>query len=372
MKWNWQYADWPEFTWDQGMLAKREAEFLEQAGLLIGASKHFDEQDRIGLTISLMSTEALDSSGIEGETLDRDSVQSSIQKALGLKALKQHNNPAEAGIAEMMVDLFRSTETPLTHECLYSWHSMLMNGRRDIEQIGAYRINVEPMQIISGASYSPKIHYEAPPSARVQEEMEAFISWFNGSSPNGDAPIASLARAAITHLWFESIHPFEDGNGRIGRALAEKSLSQGRKKAVITSLAGVLLKHRKHYYHELQQASQTLDMNTWLGWFADRVLEAQIRSQKYIEFLLSKTLMFDRLKNKLNPRQEKALLRMFAEGIDGFKGGLSAKNYMTITGAPSATTTRDLGDLVSKGALIKKGERKSTRYFLSMLPPKES
>ena len=372
MEWNWQHTDWPKFTWDQELLTKREFEFLEQAGLLIGASKHFSEQDRIDLTISLMSTEALDSSGIEGETLDRDSVQSSIQKALGLKVPKQRSTPAEAGIAEMMVDLFRSTEIPLTHKHLYSWHSMLMNGRRDIQQIGAYRIDDEPMQIISGASYNPKVHYEAPPSACVQDEMEAFISWFNESAPDGSNPINSLARAAITHLWFESIHPFEDGNGRIGRALAEKVLAQGRKQAVITSLAGVLLKHRKSYYHELQQASQTLDINTWLNWFADRVLEAQARSQQYIEFLLSKIRMFDRLKSQLNSRQEKALLRVFAEGIDGFKGGLSAKNYMTITGAPSATTTRDLGNLVSKGALIIKGERKSTRYFLNISPPEES
>jgi len=369
MKWNWQHTHWPKFTWDRELITKREAEFLEQAGFLIGASKYFGEQDRIGLTVSLMSTEALDSSGIEGEALDRDSVQSSIQKALGLKIPKQRGAPAEMGIAEMMVDLFHSTETPLTHKHLYSWHSMLMNGRRDIQQIGAYRIDGEPMQIISGASYNPKVHYEAPPSACVQGEMEAFISWFNKSAPDGDNPISALARAAITHLWFESIHPFEDGNGRIGRALSEKVLAQGRKQAVITSLAGVLLKHRKRYYHELQQASQTLDINTWLNWFVDRVLEAQARSQQYIEFLLSKTHMFDRLKGQLNSRQKNALLRMYAEGIDGFKGGLSANNYMTITKALSATTTRDLGDLVNKGALIKKGERKSTRYFLNISPP---
>lgn len=366
MKWNWQYSDWPEFIWAKEPLSGRTSQFLEQSGLLVGASQHFCRQDRLELTVELMSMEALDSSSIEGEVLDRKSVQSSIQKALGLNVAPQHNRPAESGMAEMMVDLFQSTEKPLTHEQLHSWHAMVMKGRRDINQIGDYRIDSEPMQIVSGAIYDPKIHYEAPPSYRVPKEMDAFISWFNRTSPASVDPLNPIARAGIAHLWFESIHPFEDGNGRIGRALAEKILAQGRKKPIITSLASVLLKHRKAYYNALQQASQSLNIDSWLGWFADCVLEAQARSQKYIEFLLAKIHLLDRLRGQMNARQEKVLLRMFAEGIDGFKGGLSAKNYMTITGAPSATTTRDLGDLVKKDALLRQGERKSTRYFLNL------
>ena len=365
MPWNWRQEDWPHFTRSQAKLAAREALFLEQAGILIGASRHLSPDDRIDLTVSIMSLEALDTSSIEGETLDRASVQSSIQRALGLKA-PHHRRPAENGIAEMLVDLMQTVEAPLSHDMLYGWHAMMMSGRRDLDQIGAYRTHDDPMQIISGAAYAPKVHFEAPPSKSVRKEMHAFIKWFNQTAPNRKDALGSIERAGIAHLWFECIHPFEDGNGRIGRAISEKALAQGRQSPVFTSLAGVLLKHRKDYYQQLEHASTTLNASKWLDWFADMALSAQIRSQEQVEFLLAKTRLFDRLRHHLNARQEKALLRMFAEGIEGFAGGLSAKNYMTITGATTATTTRDLADLVKKGALIRQGERKSTRYHLNL------
>jgi len=366
MVWNWQLEDWPHFTRNPEKLAVHEASFLEQAGILIGISNHLSEGDRSDLSVSIMSLEALDTSSIEGETLDRASVQSSIQRALGLKASQQNHRPAENGIAEMMVDLLQTTPEPISGNMLYRWHTMMMNGRRDLDQIGSYRAHDDPMQIISGASYAPKVHYEAPPSKSVLKEMGAFIKWFNKTAPFGKTPLPSIERAGIAHLWFECIHPFEDGNGRIGRAISEKALAQGRQNPVFTSLAGVLLANRKEYYQQLELASRTLDANRWLGWFADIVLSAQIKSQQQVEFLLTKAKLFGRLREQLNERQEKALLRMFAEGVEGFKGGLSAKNYMTITGAPTATTTRDLAGLVKKGVLIRQGERKSTRYYLNL------
>lgn len=366
MVWNWQLEKWPNLTCNRSDLVAREAKFLEQAGILIGTSSHLSQDDQVDLSVSIMSMEALDTSSIEGEILDRDSVQSSIQRALGLKTPHRKHRPAESGIAEMMVDLLKTSKEPLSHEMLYRWHGMMMNGRRDLDQIGAYRAHDGPMQIISGASYAPKVHYEAPPSKSVLKEMAAFIKWFNKTAASGKTPLPAIERAGIAHLWFECIHPFEDGNGRIGRAISEKALTQGRRKPVFTSLAGVLLHHRKEYYRQLELASKTLDASMWLKWFADIVLDAQTRSQKQVKFLLAKTRLFDALRDQLNERQEKALLRMFAEGIEGFKGGLSAKNYMTITGAPTATTTRDLTDLVKKGAFIRQGERKSTRYYLNL------
>lgn len=368
MVWNWQLEEWPNFTCNRRDLAAREAKFHEQAGILIGTSSHLSENDQIDLSVSIMVVEALDTSSIEGEILDRTSVQSSIQRALGLKTPHRRNRPAESGIAEMMVDLFRTSKEPLSHEMLYRWHAMMMNGRRDLDQIGAYRIHDEPMQIISGASYAPKIHFEAPPSKSVLKNMGAFIKWFNKTAPSGRNSLPSIERAGTAHLWFECIHPFEDGNGRIGRAISEKALTQGRQKPVFSSLAGALLHHRKKYYQQLGVASKTLDASEWLKWFADMVLDAQERSQKQVEFLLAKTKLFDGLRNHLNERQEKVLLRMFAEGIEGFKGGMSAKNYMTITGATTATTTRDLADLVTKGALTRRGLRKATRYYLNLEP----
>lgn len=366
MTWNWQLPNWPNFDYKADVLTQKERQFIEQSGVMIGVSAHLSHDDQQDLSISIMSMEATDTSSIEGELLDRDSVQSSIQRAMGLKAPIYRHRPAEHGIAEMMVDLFQSAEEPLTPAMLHRWHHMMMNGRRDIDQIGAYRKHEEPMQIVSGALHEPRVHYEAPPSNRVEAEMDAFISWFNKTAPGTEKSLPTLERAGIAHLWFEAIHPFEDGNGRIGRAISEKALSQGRKKPLFTSLAGVLLQHRKAYYQQLQAANRSLNIQPWLDWFADIALQAQHRSQQHVAFLLAKAKLFDQLRGQINPRQEKVLLRIFAEGIDGFKGGLSAKNYMTITGASSATTTRDLVDLVEKGALTRQGERKSTRYYLHL------
>jgi Fic family protein len=224
------------------------------------------------------------------------------------------------------------------------------------------------MQIVSrGRSLGePRVHFEAPPSERVPGEMAAFIAWFNATSPSGDTPLPTLARAGVVHLYFESIHPFEDGNGRIGRALSEKAISQNLGCATYSSLASVILARRKAYYAALERGSSTLHITEWLLWFAEATIEAQRRTMALVEFLLAKTRLLDRLRDQLNPRQERVLLRMFREGPEGFKGGLSAGNYMTITGATSATTTRDLADLVVKGALIRRGERRYARYYLAV------
>ncbi|MCQ8185812.1 Fic family protein [Parvularcula maris] len=365
MKWNWELDDWPNFSAPKADISSQERQFLENAGVIIGTAKHLSPGDQETITVSLMSMEALDTSSIEGETLDRESVQSSIQRALGLKASKSSHRPAEAGIAEMMVDLFRSIEAPLTDQKLFHWHETMFQGRSDIA-LGRYRKSQEPMQIISGPSYAPKVHFEAPPSTAVPREMKTFLKWFNETCPDGPNSLPTIKRAALAHLWFESIHPFEDGNGRLGRAISEKALAQGRTEPVVTSLAGTLLEHQKDYYRELQLTNHDLDVSRWVAWFADRVLEAQQTSLQHIEFLVSKTKLLDRLRGQLNPRQEKVLLRMFAEGPSGFKGGLSAKNYITITGTTTATTTRDLSDLVQKGALRREGERKATRYYLNL------
>jgi len=366
MIWNWQQHDWPNFRWDERKLVVLEAAFVEGAGVTIGASKHLADADRQRLSVEILSHEAVDTSAIEGEHLDRGSVQSSIQRQLGLAADRRKATLAEAGIAEMMVDLYRHLADPLTEETMLHWHRVLMNGRVDLKDIGRYRTDTEPMQIVSGAVYAPKVHYEAPPSDQVPDEMALFLEWFGRTAPSGSSPLPAVTRAGIAHLWFESIHPFEDGNGRIGRAIAEKALAQGLTTPAITGMAGTLLRHRKGYYAALEYASQTMEITDWLLWFAEKAVEAQGRTLGQIEFILAKARLLDRLRGQVNARQEKALLRMFAEGPDGFEGGLSAANYMTITGAPSATATRDLTALVEMGALTRSGERKSTRYQLRL------
>jgi len=368
MPWNWQQPDWPNFRWDAARIAPAEQSFLLAAGASFGAVKHLDKSEHIQLIIESMGTEAVTTSEIEGEILDRASVQSSIQRQLGLIANQRRISPAEAGIAEMMVDLYRSSSEQLSAQMLFRWHRQLTNGRRDLKDIGRYRTSPEPMQIVSGPIGSEKVHFQAPPSAQVPAQMQQFIAWFNRTEVPDGGPLPALTRAGIAHLYFESIHPFEDGNGRIGRALAEKALEQALGQPALTGLATTILSRRKEYYNTLEDANKGNEISAWLAWFAAVALEAQKRTNAQIEFLIAKTKLMDRLRGHINARQQKALLRMLREGPEGFEGGMSAGNYSTITGASPATATRDLAALVEAGALHRTGELRHARYFLRLAP----
>jgi Fic family protein len=274
--------------------------------------------------------------------------------------------PAEQGIADMMTDLYRGFAAPLTHEKLFAWHTLVMRGRKDVKDIGRYRTHEEPMQVVSGAIYQPSIHFEAPPSSVMASEMDRFIEWFNATGPGGEGALPVLTRAALAHLYFVCIHPFEDGNGRIGRAISEMALSQGLGEPALLALSQTIQSDRKRYYAMLEQSNKELEVTAWLEYFAETVLDAQAYALRLVDFLIAKTRLYDRLLGSLNERQEKVLARMFREGVEGFKGGLSAENYMAITGTSPATATRDLADLVVKGALTRTGERRHTRYWLNI------
>ncbi len=195
MNWNWQQNDWPEFRYDSSALSESESRFLRQSGMLQGTLKHIGEDDKMRLTVDLMSTEAINTSEIEGEILNRDSVQSSIRRNFGLDTDNQRIPPAEQGIAEMMVDLYRAYNKPLSHSKLFTWHKMLTSGRRDLTDIGRYRTHQDAMQVVSGAMHDPKVHFEAPTSKVMQVEMSQFIDWFNGCALDSKNPIPALTRA---------------------------------------------------------------------------------------------------------------------------------------------------------------------------------
>ena len=366
MTWNWQKSNWPNFTWSQARLEKAEQQFLVGGGVLLGTVKHLPEDDREQLTVDAMSTEAVTTSEIEGEILDRASVQASIRRQLGLTVDERRVRPAEQGIAEMMVDLYRSFSKPLSQEMLFRWHEMIVSGRHDLKDVGRYRTDTKPMQVVSGRIDAPRVHFEAPPSSRVTSEMNSFLEWFARTRRDGQQSLSTLTRAAVAHLYFESIHPFEDGNGRIGRAIAEKSLAESLGQPTLITLAATILLRRKSYYEALEAANKQNEITNWLAWFAGIAIEAQRRTIALVDFLIDKTKQLYRLKGELNERQTKALLRMFREGPEGFQGGLSAGKYTTITGASPATTTRDLSDLVSKGALTRDGELRHARYRLNI------
>ena len=366
MMWNWQQPDWPIFTFDKARLDPYEARLLHESGLLFGAFKHLAGSDKTQLTIEIISNEALKTSEIEGEYLNRESLQSSIRRHFGLAVDDRRIPPAEQGVSEMMVDLYRSFDTPMTHDMLFSWHDMLMRGRSDIRDIGRYRTHAEPMQVVSGPITAPKVHFEAPPSAQMCAEMDRFIAWFNETAPNGECPLTPLVRAGIAHLYFVCIHPFEDGNGRIGRAISEKALAQGLGQPTLIALAHTIERRRKAYYAALEDANQDNEVTEWLLYFSQTILDAQRYTQDWIEFLIGKARLYSQVGDRLNPRQAKVLARMFREGPEGFKGGLSAENYISITRTSRATVTRDLHELVLMGALARTGERKHTRYHLNL------
>lgn len=369
MTWNWQLPEWsagdpPPFRYDPARLTQAEAEMLRRGGEAIGAVRHLPDGDHTTLIVERLTAEALTTTAIEGEVLDRDSVQSSLRRQFGLTVDRRRAGPAEQGMAELATDLYQRFAEPLEEAALFRWHTLALAGSRGIEAIGTWRTHSDAMQIVSGPAPQPTLHFEAPPSARVRAEMARLIEWFNRTAPDGPSPLPMLARAGVAHLWFETVHPFEDGNGRIGRALAEKAIAQGLGRPSLIALSQTLEQRRRAYYDALAATNRTLDIDGWLGWFADRVLEAQAGALAWIDFLIAKARFLDGLRGKLTPRQEKVLLRMLAAGPEGFKGGLSAGNYQAITGAPAATARRDLSGLVGIGALTRTGAAKGTRYWL--------
>jgi Fic family protein len=196
--------------------------------------------------------------------------------------------------------------------------------------------------------------------------MKRFMKWFASTAPSGKTPLPILTRAGIAHLYFVTIHPFEDGNGRIGRAIAEKVISEGLGHATLIALSLTINRARKTYYELLERSNKSNEVTDWLVYFAKTILDAQSHAQELVEFLIAKTKFYDRLRGQLNERQEKVIARLFREGPAGFQGGLSAENYLRITSTSRATATRDLQDLVDKQALTRTGALKSTRYALCM------
>lgn len=369
MKWNWEQWDWPAFSYDSAAMEPLERQFLLHSGEFIGACKHISSADKDRLKIELISDEAIKTSEIEGELLNRDSVQSSIIHQFGLGPDKPRIPPAERGIAEMMVDLYRTFAAPLSDRRMFLWHKMLLGGSRDIAVIGGYRKHADPMQVVSGPLHKRNIHFEAPPSDQVPTEMKAFNAWFNETAPKGKQPLPALTRAGMAHLYFVCIHPFEDGNGRIGRAISEKVLAQSVGQPSLIALAHTIERKRKNYYAALERNNKANEITDWLTYFGETVLEAQGSSTKRLDFYLAKVKFYDRYRDTLSDRQSKVIARMFREGIDGFRGGLSAENYLSITKTSPATATRDLQDLVSKGALTRTGELRHTRYHLNLSEP---
>ncbi len=243
---------------------------------------------------------------------------------------------------------------------------MLLRGSRGVE-VGAWRTHIEPMQVVSGAMGNQKVHYEAPPSARVPEEMNRFITWFNETAPGGKKEIKKApVRSAVAHLYFETIHPFEDGNGRIGRAIAEKALSQGIGRPAVLSLSKAIEEKKSAYYDALQQTQSSNEITEWVNYFVRTILVAQTEAEELIDFTLKKTKFFDKFKDDLNERQLKVIRRMLEEGPKGFQDGMNASKYGSLAKTSKATATRDLQELLERKAFTVIGAGRSTRYQVNI------
>ena len=367
MTYNWQQSDWPNFQYNLQEIEDLLFIFEKRVGRISGLHDALTEEAQTEITIDMMVSEALKTSEIEGEYLSRPDVMSSIRNNLGIspKAPQTKDKKAE-GIAGLMVDVRNSYAEKLKKEKLFSWHKMVMKGNQRID-VGSWRTHKEPMQVISGPIGKTKIHFEAPPSSRVPKEMTRFIKWFNNTDPKGKEPLKHPPiRSAIVHLYFETIHPFEDGNGRIGRALAEKALSQGVGHPILLSLSTMIETNKKAYYDALKAAQGSNEITPWIICFVTTILDAHTYAEKQIEFTINKAKFFDRFKDQLNDRQLKVVRRILKEGLKGFEGGTSTKNYISITGTSKATATRDLQDLTEKGVLIPSGGGRSTHYEINL------
>lgn len=368
----WQHDTWPHWQYDSARLAVALAQARQQQGITIGKAlavglmQAADATGMNGLIEEIWLDEAVATAAIEGERMDADMVRSSIMRKLGLI----EGGPASRhvdGLIDVLYDANHFHALALDADRLCRWQSALFpggtSGIRRID-VGHFRRFAEPMQIISGTIGREKVHYVAPDSASVPAHIAVFLQWFNQP-----IQIDGIVRAAIAHLWFETIHPFEDGNGRIGRAIVDMALAQDSGQTTrFYSLSRQLLENRAGYYDTLNQAQKgNLEITSWLLWFVQQFELACIKSAAHMDNALAKARFRLTYANQpLNPRQRKTLQKLLAAGDGGFLGGLTSEKHCKISGASKASATRDLTDLLEKGLLFARGTGKATKYYVNV------
>lgn len=372
LMWIWQRPDWPNFTHDAGRFSAILTDYRRRAEKLAGSVTRLAPNDQQEALVDLLVSEAIKTSAIEGELLDRVSVRSSIKAHVGLAPKgTASRDPRADGIAALMVSVREHFTRPLDAALLGTWQTMAIPDMPShVLERGGYRTGDSPMLIVSGYIGKQRVHYEAPPSARVPEEMARFLDWYNTTDPlAAGSRIPGPLRAGIAHLWFESIHPFDDGNGRVGRAIADHAIAQDLGYPPLSSLSSCIEADKSTYYALLEQTQRgDLQIDDWLSWFVETVLKAQDMAREQVDFVVEKARFFDRYRDRLNERQHKVVERMFAAGPAGFEGGMTAQKYVGITRCSKATATRDLSALLEIGVFTRlPGEGRSTRYALTSM-----
>lgn len=370
----WQSTQWPEFQVDLAVLQPVLAAARYAQGRAMGLASHLQLMDLGELQLQGWAEEAIATAQIEGEILQVNSVRASAARRLGLQDAKALERDArtEATLDVLQAAIQQSHQT-LTHETLHSWQAALFpTGRSGIQKIrtGAYRDHAEPMQIVTPRLGKPDIvHYQAPDSADVQAQMTRLVDWFNGSLHQTDG----LVRAALAHLWLQAIHPFEEGNGRVGRALVEMALAQDLKTDKrLWSLSQQMWLDRSGYYAQLQAATgqASMDVTPWVQWFAGCVHKAADATWENMQAAMRKTRFWEELREQhpqLTPTQTKAINKLYDVGPDGFVNGISTEKYVNLCRVSRATAYRELRALCEMGVLVQTGAGRGTRYKLKHL-----
>jgi Fic family protein len=360
----WEKSDWPTFTWDEKSLAKLLAEVSREQGRLLGKMEALGFELRSEAHLKTLTEDVVKSSEIEGEKLEREQVRSSIARRLGMDA--GGLIPADRnvdGVVELILDATSNYAKPLTKERLFAWHASLFPmGRSGMTKIqaGCWRDDSSgPMQVVSGPVGREKVHYEAPPAERVPDEMVKFLGWFEQPGDMDPLLIAGLA-----HLWFVTIHPFDDGNGRIARAIADMAFARSEKTGQrFHSMSAQIRREHKDYYDTLEWTQKgDLDVTRWQGWFLNCLGRAIDGAQETLGAVLEKARFWERFATEaLNERQIKVLNRL----LGGFEGKLTTSKWAKLAKCSQDTAYRDILDLIKRGAIKKDpGGGRSTSYSL--------
>ncbi len=356
---------WPHFRWDVEALAARLAAVRHRQGRLVGRMEALGFPVQSQATLEMLTEDVVTTSAIEGETLDRQQVRSSLARRLGIDigALAKADRHVE-GIVEVMLDATQNYEKKLTAERLFGWHAALFpTGRSGMTRItvGAWRRDrAGPMQVVSGPPGKEHVHFEAPAAPRLAREMKAFLDWFNGNRG-----IDSVLKSGLAHLWFVTVHPFDDGNGRIARAIADMALARSeRSPQRFYSMSAQIRAERSAYYAILEATQKAgLDVTRWLDWYLGCLDRAFDGAETILASVLKKARFWRKHASaEFNERQRKMLNRLF----DGFEGKLTSSKWATITKCSADTALRDIADLVERGILEKNASGgRSTSYSLA-------